>query len=101
MMKNIGNTPMIKLEYQYKEKTNFIYAKLEYYNLTGSIKDRVAYYMIQNAKNMMGILKEFTKNNSKGIEEANATIVNTKKEIAPNQKKEVVSTTPTSPTFFL
>ena len=49
----------------------------------------------------MGILKEFTKNNSKGIEEANATIVNTKKEIAPNQKKEVVSTTPTSPTFFL
>lgn len=57
--------------------------------------------MIQNARNMMGILKEFTKNNSKGIEEANATIVNTKKEIAPNQKKEVVSTTPTSPTFFL
>ncbi len=57
MMKNIGNTPMIKLEYQYKEKTNFIYAKLEYYNLTGSIKDRVAYYMIQNAKKR-GVLKE-------------------------------------------
>lgn len=57
MMKNIGNTPMIKLEYQYKGKTNFIYAKLEYYNLTGSIKDRVAYYMIQNAKKR-GVLKE-------------------------------------------
>lgn len=57
MIKNIGNTPMIKLEYEYKEKTNFIYAKLEYYNLTGSIKDRVAYYMIQNAKKR-GALKE-------------------------------------------
>ncbi len=57
MMKNIGNTPMIKLEYEYKGKTNFIYAKLEYYNLTGSIKDRVAYYMIQNAKKR-GVLKE-------------------------------------------
>ena len=50
MLKNIGNTPMIKIEYKYKGKTNFIYSKLEYYNLTGSIKDRVAYYIIQNAK---------------------------------------------------
>ncbi len=50
MIKHIGNTPMIKIEYQYKEKVNFIYAKLEYYNLTGSIKDRVAYYMIKGAK---------------------------------------------------
>lgn len=57
MIKNIGNTPMIKIQYKYKERINFIYAKLEYYNLTGSIKDRVAYYMIQNAKKR-GVLKE-------------------------------------------
>ncbi len=57
MLKNIGNTPMIKLEYRYKGKTNFIYSKLEYYNLTGSIKDRVAYYIINYAKNN-GILKD-------------------------------------------
>lgn len=50
MLKNIGNTPMIKIKYQYQGKINFIYTKLEYYNLTGSIKDRVAYYIIQNAK---------------------------------------------------
>ncbi len=50
MVKAIGNTPMIKIQYKYKEKINYIYAKLEYYNLTGSIKDRVAYYIIENAK---------------------------------------------------
>lgn len=45
----IGNTPMIKIYYKYKGKKGYIYTKLEYYNLTGSIKDRVAYYIIQNA----------------------------------------------------
>ena len=51
-MKNklIGNTPMIKINYEYKEKQKSIYAKIEYFNLTGSIKDRVAYYIIENAK---------------------------------------------------
>ena len=39
------------------EKINYIYAKLEWYNPTGSIKDRVAYYMIKKAKER-GILKE-------------------------------------------
>lgn len=46
----IGNTPMIKINYEYEGKKSSIYAKLEYYNLTGSIKDRVAYYMINDAK---------------------------------------------------
>ncbi len=50
MIKNIGNTPMIKIKYSYKDRINFIYTKLEYYNLTGSIKDRVAYYIITKAK---------------------------------------------------
>ena len=47
--KLIGNTPMIKLNYEYNGKLKSIYVKLEYYNLTGSIKDRVAYYIIKNA----------------------------------------------------
>ena len=46
----IGNTPMIKINYKYKRKSKYIYTKLEYYNLTGSIKDRVAFYIINNAK---------------------------------------------------
>ncbi len=45
----IGNTPMIKINYEYKGKKRYVYVKLEYYNLTGSIKDRVAYYIINNA----------------------------------------------------
>lgn len=55
--KTIGNTPMIKINYEYKGKAKYIYAKLEYYNLTGSIKDRVAYYIINNARER-GELKE-------------------------------------------
>ena len=55
--KVIGNTPMIKINYEYKGKQSYIYTKLEYYNITGSIKDRVAYYIIKNAK-QRGDLKE-------------------------------------------
>lgn len=53
----IGNTPMIKINYKYKGVTNKIFVKLEYFNLTGSIKDRVAFYIINNAKNK-GTLKK-------------------------------------------
>ena len=53
----IGNTPMINIIYRYKGKENNVYAKLEMYNITGSIKDRVAYYIIKNAKEK-GNLKE-------------------------------------------
>ena len=53
----IGNTPMIKIKYRYRKKENHIYAKLEMYNMTGSIKDRVAYYIIKTAKEK-GSLKD-------------------------------------------
>ncbi len=48
--KLIGNTPMVKINYKYKGVERSIYSKLEYYNLSGSIKDRVAYYIIKKAK---------------------------------------------------
>jgi len=57
MLKTIGNTPLVKIKYQYQNKINYIYAKLESYNLTGSIKDRAAYYIITKAK-QRGSLKE-------------------------------------------
>lgn len=57
MKKIIGNTPMVKIKYEYKEKINSIYSKLEFYNYTGSIKDRVIDYILQ--KNIQeGKLKE-------------------------------------------
>jgi len=60
MIKNsniIGNTPMIKIEYMYKGNKRKVFAKLEYFNITGSIKDRVAFNIINNAKKR-GELKE-------------------------------------------
>lgn len=55
--KLIGNTPLIKIKYEFKGQIKNIYTKLEFYNLTGSIKDRIAFYMIKNAKEKE-ILKE-------------------------------------------
>ena len=49
-MKNlIGNTPLIKIKYEYKGIIRNMYAKLEYYNYTGSIKDRIAEYIIKES----------------------------------------------------
>lgn len=45
----IGNTPMLKLNYTYKGKSGFIFVKCEHYNLTGSIKDRMALYIMYKA----------------------------------------------------
>ena len=53
----IGDTPMVKINCKYKEKEINVFTKLEYYNLTGSVKDRVAYYMINEAKRR-GTLEE-------------------------------------------
>jgi len=53
----IGNTPMIKIKYRYNDKIDYIYVKVEYFNLTGSIKDRMVYYILDSAKKE-GILKD-------------------------------------------
>ena len=56
----IGNTPLLKLN-NFSKKMNItdaaIYAKLEYLNPTGSVKDRAAFAMICDAEEK-GILKE-------------------------------------------
>ena len=46
----IGNTPMIKIDYEYEGKQASNYTKLEYYNYSGSIKDRIALYILQKEK---------------------------------------------------
>ena len=38
----ISNTPLMEISFTYKGKPMKIYAKAEYFNLSGSIKDRVA-----------------------------------------------------------
>ena len=55
----IGNTPLVKLNKIIKENNVYanIYAKVEYFNLTGSIKDRIAKAMIEDAEKE-NLLKE-------------------------------------------
>jgi cysteine synthase A len=43
----IGNTPMLCIDYKYKDEIRTIYAKAENLNMTGSIKDRMAFYILQ------------------------------------------------------
>ena len=57
LSKLIGNTPMIKIKYRYENREGYVYAKLEYCNYTGSIKDRLAYYIIKKSKEEK-VLKE-------------------------------------------
>ena len=53
----IGNTPLLKLESLKKEGRADIYVKVEKNNVAGSIKDRIALYMIEEAEKN-GDLKE-------------------------------------------
>jgi cysteine synthase len=45
----IGNTPMLELQFLYRGEPGRIYVKCEHYNLTGSIKDRMALYILDKA----------------------------------------------------
>lgn len=45
----IGNTPLLAIEAHFRGCRHVIYAKCEQLNLTGSIKDRIALYMIRKA----------------------------------------------------
>jgi len=53
-LKLIGNTPLVKIDLGIKNIN--VLAKLESYNLTGSIKDRMALYMVKKARKK-GLLK--------------------------------------------
>lgn len=45
----IGNTPLLGINFTYKGKNRTLYAKAENLNMTGSIKDRMALYIMQRA----------------------------------------------------
>lgn len=45
----MAHTPLLAIRYRYRGTERTVYAKAEYYNLTGSIKDRVAHYILKNA----------------------------------------------------
>lgn len=45
----IGNTPLLEINFLYKNKKRRIFAKAENFNMTGSIKDRMAYHILSRA----------------------------------------------------
>ena len=45
----IGNTPLLAVEFLYKGEKRVIYAKAENMNMTGSIKDRMAFHILKEA----------------------------------------------------
>jgi len=45
----IGNTPLLEIKFRYKGENRKIYAKSENLNMTGSIKDRMAYTILRKS----------------------------------------------------
>jgi cysteine synthase A len=45
----IGNTPLLAIEFRYRGEGRTIYAKAENLNMTGSIKDRMAFHILRRA----------------------------------------------------
>ena len=45
----IGNTPLLAIHFTFNGHKRVIYAKAEHMNMTGSIKDRMAYHILANA----------------------------------------------------
>lgn len=45
----VGNTPLLAIEARFRGSSRLIYAKCEQLNLTGSIKDRIALYILSKA----------------------------------------------------
>lgn len=56
----IGNTPMIRINKMTEKNDAKIFAKLEWYNISGSIKDRMALFLINNAEASSKLTKRKT-----------------------------------------
>lgn len=49
LMNLVGNTPLLAIEFHFRGRIGILYAKAEHMNLTGSIKDRMAFHILQQA----------------------------------------------------
>ena len=45
----IGNTPLLAIHFRFKGERRIVYAKAEHLNVTGSIKDRMAFHILKKA----------------------------------------------------
>lgn len=60
----VGDTPLIKINYIYEGEERHLYAKLEYFNVTGSIKDRLVYYVLDKENVKPNMIAEATSGNT-------------------------------------
>ena len=51
----IGNTPLLAIEFMFKGHQRTIYAKAEHLNMTGSIKDRMPFHILQQGYSRGGL----------------------------------------------
>jgi len=56
ILDTVGNTPLVELIHVTRDIKPVLWAKLEYFNPTGSVKDRMALYMVEDAEKR-GLLK--------------------------------------------
>jgi len=56
----VGNTPLVRLKNMVPADCAVVYVKLEYFNLTGSYKDRMALYIIEAAEKRGSLKKGMT-----------------------------------------
>jgi len=56
ILNTVGHTPLVRLVHVTKGIRPALWAKLEYFNPTGSVKDRMALYMVEDAEKC-GLLK--------------------------------------------
>jgi len=56
----VGNTPLMEISFEYKGEDRKLYAKAEYYSITGSAKDRVAINILEKAYKSGELKKEST-----------------------------------------
>jgi cystathionine beta-synthase len=50
LLEAIGNTPLVALDNLFKKPGLRVFAKLEFYNPTGSVKDRIVWHIVQDAE---------------------------------------------------
>ncbi len=68
----IGNTPLLEIDFTFRGERRAVYAKAENMNMTGSIKDRMAFYILKKAYERGalapgGLIIEATSGNIQGI----------------------------------
>jgi cysteine synthase len=50
ILDSVGNTPMMEMNVEYQGETWHFFGKMEFMNPTGSVKDRIAKYIIEPAE---------------------------------------------------